>query len=184
MMGDAELVAEETQCITTFFGALRADVVAKIAAHGDFRIETLNPGEQAVDLQDFYGDSSVADSTGIAEPSGFRYPAIALRPEYVQPCTDTTVSYLMAHELGHEVLNFGLSDDEYAKAITPFNDASNTKSAVSTYALTNYDEFFAENVAAYWNAPDFFHSPNFSRQWQAANAPAEFKLLAQIFPGA
>ena len=93
--------------------------------------------------------------------------------------------YVMIHEGAHVVDNGSLSYDENSQIFDSFLERARTRRAwVTDYASTNFKEYFAESVAAFWDAPASLSETRCNRAWLRRNDPEMFALLGKIFPAA
>ena len=89
---------------------------------------------------------------------------------------------VVAHEIGHAFARNALSSYEWRRVGELYRARLKTGKFPTPYAATDVGEYFAESVAAFFDAG---HSPDRSAHvnsaWLARNDPAMARLLSQIF---
>jgi hypothetical protein len=97
--------------------------------------------------------------------------------------------HLLAHELGHAILDFGAPHEEanVAKVLTD-NPANHIYLPVgysdqAAYTKSSADEYFAEGTAAMFNL-GWLSNTGYYPAWLQANEPKLYTILKRIYPGA
>jgi hypothetical protein len=97
--------------------------------------------------------------------------------------------FLQTHETGHVIFDYALTPEQQATVRNLYDarmaDNGATWLAPTDYTSANYEEYFANSVAAFFRTPySIGGDPNYSPEWLRDHDPRMFDLLGRVFANA
>lgn len=183
-------------CVRFWERSIAPDIAQRLARY-EIRYEMPPYPAKITDLSDFAeyrgipssSLQSTIDSVGglasghpITLPGGGSAIVMAMLVDFARACSGNP-SAIIAHEGGHLVMDFGMTQAQRSSVTECFARALDAAEFVTDYAHTNSQEYWAETSVAYFNEY-WITGQRGHRSWVQQHDPCLFRILQATYPGA